>query len=195
MPDEENRTYCSALTDPCQTMEWSLFPQDSSNVVDRCRPVFSEPIAIVVSIRRPANTAKHFRLARTCQRILRNQAPRAGPARLVPEPLAQEEPAGSARKVGSAIGSARRHPLNILRSNPPLVIHGANLKLRVRVHAMEKYKSTRVLCSRTRSDQPILGTKVRDERWRQEMARIKVGKSLHARVPGLNNNSAMVDPE
>lgn len=164
-------------------------------MVGRRRPVFSEPVAVVVPIRGPANAAEHLHLVRAGQGVLRNQAPRAGPARLVPEPLAQEEPAGSARKVGSAIGSARRHPLNILRSNPPLVIHGANLKLRVRVHAMEKYKSMGVLCSRTRSDQPILGTKVRDERWRQEMARIKVGKSLHARVPGLNNNLAMVDPE
>ena len=119
-------------------MEWSLFPQDSSNVVDRCRPVFSEPIAIVVSIRRPANTAKHFRLARTCQRILRNQAPRAGPARLVPKTLAQEEPAGPARKVGSLIGRAQSHPLDPSRSNPPLVIHRTHLKFSVRVHAVDE---------------------------------------------------------
>ena len=121
-------------------------------MVGRRRPVFSEPVAVVVPIRGPANAAEHLHLVRAGQGVLRNQAPRAGPARLVPEPLAQEEPAGSARKVGSAIGRARRHPLNILRSGPPLVIHGANLKLRVRVHAVEKYKSTRVLCSRTHSN-------------------------------------------
>jgi len=86
--DQQNGRDCSTLTDPCQTVDWSLLPQSSSNMVDRRRPVFSEPVAVVVPIRRPADTSEHFRLARTCQRILRNQAPRAGPVRLVPKTLA-----------------------------------------------------------------------------------------------------------
>jgi len=113
--------------------------------MDGDRPVFLKPVAVVTPIRRPADTAKHFGLARTCQRILRNEAPRAGFARLVSKPLAQEGPTGPARKVGSLIGRAQSYPLDCSRSNPSLVIHGTHLKLGVRVHAVEEYETESVL--------------------------------------------------
>ena len=92
---DENRRCGSTLADTGQTVDWSLSPYGSCYLLDRSCPILPEPVAVVVEICSSADSSKHLSLARACQGILRNQAPRPRPQWLVAKPLAQERPTGS----------------------------------------------------------------------------------------------------
>ena len=92
---DENRRRGSTLADARQTVDRSLFSHGSCYLLDRCCPIFPEPIGVVVEICCSADSRKHLSLARARQGILRNQAPRSRLVQLVAKSLAQERPTGS----------------------------------------------------------------------------------------------------
>jgi len=92
---DENRRCGSTLADTRQTVDRSLFPHGSCCLLERCCPILPQPEAIDVEICCSADSSKHLSLARARQGILRNQAPRTRPPRLVAKSFAQERPTGS----------------------------------------------------------------------------------------------------
>ena len=111
MLSKENGCDGRAFAYASEALNRSLFLHHSSNALLRRFPVVSEPVLVQVLVRCSAHARKHVGLTGACQRILRDQSPGPRFAWLVAETLAKEEPARTARKVGSSVWRAERQPL------------------------------------------------------------------------------------
>ena len=69
---DENRRCGAALADTRKTVNWSSFPHGPCYLLDRRSPILLEPVAVIATICRSADSRKHLSLACARQGILRD---------------------------------------------------------------------------------------------------------------------------